>query len=354
MGDGLFFARSSHMKKILSIGLLTFCFILNHQVSRAETPPLNSCRQAFAKIKDSTTVQVLRRSVLSLFGQNSARASQSSDFIFDDNDPNADLLGAHDRAQTTSLDEIQYSKSPESLLHSESLRNKMHQALVYFSPSTRSIPLLAHHSFDIFRHNDQLLTYPSVPGQPKLMSRVYTLDFVFHKITVVIPTSYLKNVSPYVLFASLAQLPVRRSFAFKLIRINPEDSVLDIHFQSTIYSKDHRSAMIAHKEIIDVFPGSPITAADANQFISDLRHEYGHLLAFSIYKSMVPLQYDGFIDDQNSVSKYGDTNVGEDFAEAMSVYLTEDGDFSWKGSRKKFPNRFRIIDEIMGMASQRK
>ena len=52
--------------------------------------------------------------------------------------------------------------------------------------------------------------------------------------------------------------------------------------------------------------------------------------------------------DYNSVSKYGNTAPGEDFAEATIVYFRTEGG-TVGNQRSRFPNRFRILDEIMKM-----
>lgn len=83
-----------------------------------------------------------------------------------------------------------------------------------------------------------------------------------------------------------------------------------------------------------------------------LAHELGHVIAESggIAKSQpfVPLGWDNIKkNDRTSVSLYGNTNLAEDFAEAMKAYVATDGGTKNVTNLEKFKGRFQFIDSIL-------
>ncbi|MCZ0932396.1 MAG: hypothetical protein OXJ52_04495 [Oligoflexia bacterium] len=58
--------------------------------------------------------------------------------------------------------------------------------------------------------------------------------------------------------------------------------------------------------------------------------------------------------DGISVSKYGDTNLSEDFAEAMKVYIQTDGGTKDPQALKDFAHRFEILDQLMKQSMQKR
>ena len=80
------------------------------------------------------------------------------------------------------------------------------------------------------------------------------------------------------------------------------------------------------------------------------QHEVGHAMAWAYYDSMSPnRRWERAIDvDNTMVSPYGETDISEDFAEAMRAYLaTEGGLQDPVRQRKILFHRFKILDEIL-------
>ena len=58
--------------------------------------------------------------------------------------------------------------------------------------------------------------------------------------------------------------------------------------------------------------------------------------------------------DDTSISKYGDTDPEENFAEAMRVYIQTDGGTKNPQAVKGFANRFKILDKLMKQSMQKR
>ena len=58
---------------------------------------------------------------------------------------------------------------------------------------------------------------------------------------------------------------------------------------------------------------------------------------------------DAILADGHSVSQYGDTKLEEDFAEAMMIYMESNGGLYHPLFLDRFPHRFAILDEVMGV-----
>ncbi len=105
---------------------------------------------------------------------------------------------------------------------------------------------------------------------------------------------------------------------------------------------------VASSPAILVNENREVTEADVVNS-SWLFHELGHFIDFfhsgtgrckKEWEEMKRL-------DGNSVSAYGDTNIGEDFAEAVKIYLlTDGGSIHPELGRTKHPNRFRFLDSL--------
>ena len=80
-----------------------------------------------------------------------------------------------------------------------------------------------------------------------------------------------------------------------------------------------------------------------------LAHELGHVFHWNKFSRLEPEKnwLDAIKKDGTSVSKYGDTNSAEDFAEAMRVYIQTDGGTKDPQVMKDFANRFEILDKLM-------
>ena len=82
-----------------------------------------------------------------------------------------------------------------------------------------------------------------------------------------------------------------------------------------------------------------------------MRHKLGHIMLHHRYGGPNPGQNwrEAVSKDNESVSRYGDTSMAEDFAEAMTLYLSTNGGLGRSDIVEKYPYRFAILDEIMGV-----
>ena len=83
-----------------------------------------------------------------------------------------------------------------------------------------------------------------------------------------------------------------------------------------------------------------------------MSHELGHIVAAKKYGALMrPDQkwLDAVKADGKKVSSYGNTNIEEDFVEAMRVYVQTDGGSKNPRLLRRLANRFKILDEIMKM-----
>lgn len=117
----------------------------------------------------------------------------------------------------------------------------------------------------------------------------------------------------------------------------------------------------------------PRRKGDLASVYSDLLHESGHAVAYKLFS---PSGKDGFGDatwapdddrafsvrwlnaveeDQHNVSQYGLTAPAEDFAETWTAYwrAKDQGEGAFEKARKKFPNRFLVIDGLVSRGADR-
>ena len=87
--------------------------------------------------------------------------------------------------------------------------------------------------------------------------------------------------------------------------------------------------------------------------IGNMQHKLGHVMAYHEYGRFEPDQewHDAILADNRSVSKYGDKNPEEDFAEAMAVYLLTNAGLAHPDIVRQYAHRFEILDEIVGVSS---
>jgi hypothetical protein len=79
-------------------------------------------------------------------------------------------------------------------------------------------------------------------------------------------------------------------------------------------------------------------------------HELGHHIAWKVYGTRIPNnEYERAKSlDNQKISDYGETNLSEDFAEAVRFYLTarDQGENALNDFRIRYPNRSKILDRI--------
>lgn len=175
-----------------------------------------------------------------------------------------------------------------------------------------------------------------------ILSDVYLVSVKLPHKTHVIEVDFprekgMEEVAKAVM-SSLRMLPALHLDSITQIRINERiSSVKPTHYAETFRS------------IIDIFP----IAFD--QFLSRspealhfMRHEYAHTISFKLWGKLNPPK--GYIQtilkDSASISRYGDTNWVENFAEGMDLYLAVNwGQFN-EQAKFIYPSRFAINDRI--------
>ena len=99
-----------------------------------------------------------------------------------------------------------------------------------------------------------------------------------------------------------------------------------------------------------------------------IQHELGHLTAYHIYGTFTPDKkyLDAIAADNNIINEYSDINTAEnlpdivkayiethdaseDFANAMTVYISTNAGLYHPEVSKKYAHRFAVLDEIMGV-----
>ena len=80
--------------------------------------------------------------------------------------------------------------------------------------------------------------------------------------------------------------------------------------------------------------------------IHRMQHKLGHIMAYHRYGQITPDQewHDAILMDNEGVFNDGDTNMAEDFAEAMALYLKSNAGLNHPETRK-YTHRFKILDE---------
>ena len=153
---------------------------------------------------------------------------------------------------------------------------------------------------------------------------------------------------------ALHNLPPRLAVRFPI-----NDSVVHAWMRVTKSTKSHMDLSIGRLNDIPLSSDQDLTSV--------LAHELGHVLQNTQYSipTMRKIKFtgdtleqmermknpkgwpDAIKQDGTSVSKYGDTKLSEDFAEAMRVYIQTDGGTKDPQALKDFANRFGILDSLM-------
>ena len=78
-----------------------------------------------------------------------------------------------------------------------------------------------------------------------------------------------------------------------------------------------------------------------------MQHKLGHVMAYHRYGQLTPDQewHDAILKDNESVSTHSDTNMAEDFAEAMALYLSTNAGINHPEITRNYAHRFKILDE---------
>ena len=98
-------------------------------------------------------------------------------------------------------------------------------------------------------------------------------------------------------------------------------------------------------------PPPKILKRQNSLLLQTFQHEFGHIMAFTHYGSIdgIPDQHwlKAIEADGNDISPQGREDLGEDFAEAMRVYLATEGGLQDPYQRQIFHHRFKILDQIL-------
>ena len=91
-----------------------------------------------------------------------------------------------------------------------------------------------------------------------------------------------------------------------------------------------------------------------DHLIHRMQHKLGHVMAYHRYGQFTPDQewQDAILRDNESVSTHGDTNMAEDFANTMALYLRTNAGLNRPEITRNYTHRFKILDEeVVGITS---
>ena len=161
-----------------------------------------------------------------------------------------------------------------------------------------------------------------------------------HDIRMIIPANKDKSVNTHLferMKKVLSELPADSLKTVDRIVLNPQQ-VPFIAGSAGIRGGLHQ---------ITLYP-IRYKSSSLSRFTKTMEHELGHTVAHARYGSSTPDRdyIDAITRDNHRVSRYGETNYDEDFAEAMRVYIETDGGIKDPELLRRYANRFRILDEI--------
>ena len=150
----------------------------------------------------------------------------------------------------------------------------------------------------------------------------------------------------------LAALPPEDLALITDVTMNPVPNPGDAAFRAGEYGADHESYLAVNPlGHVTVYP----TQAPNDQTGLDvgLRHEAGHLQAWKAYGADFASEgWQGYAAamaaDGLDVSRYGEINLDEDFAETLTLYRGVVGTPAEAEIREVYPNRFAELDAVLG------
>ena len=140
------------------------------------------------------------------------------------------------------------------------------------------------------------------------------------------------------------EVDIEHDFLGKTEWNESQENNIIIYYQYSLHQKNDQVQGLSHAKETMLHELGHVTAL----------HEYRYKSKYGIPK---PDQrwLDAIVADSISVSQYGDTAIGEDFAEAMQLYIMINGGLYYPNLAGRYSHRFAILDEIMGLTpSQRK
>ena len=156
----------------------------------------------------------------------------------------------------------------------------------------------------------------------------------------------------------LEKIPLKVLANVKTIVVNPRR----FRYQERFFRKleelpdDYQRAISAVTEVdsqerihIHLFPAW-VNQPHAFQ-LDDLRHELGHAVAVKHFGNFWP-GADWFLaatKDNRTISDYASTDLDEDFADAVALYLETEAGTKAPKVRREYSHRFKILDEIFGI-----
>lgn len=230
---------------------------------------------------------------------------------------------------------------------------------------------------DVKKAAPREVSFETAQGQPKRKAEIYEVNVLLkdgskHKIEVAIPAGPEAKTIFRQMQAAIAEMPLKQIAALDQIRVNPTrlEGKGDGNFASAHRLEGNR------KGIIDFYPSAlGKDGSDGYHHFDIAWHELGHLIAsrlFSSGKDTAPIPARNWDAAMSSdvgrnhaagkhgfVSDYAKTNIKEDFAETVMLYLATDGGRiappahmaerlklgSGEAVREQFRDRFLVLDK---------
>lgn len=152
----------------------------------------------------------------------------------------------------------------------------------------------------------------------------------------------------------LAALPAANRALIEEVSVDPHRNPADEYWAEKYGDPNFRSYMTAGAEgKVTIYPSGHEGTASQSVLDSSLIHETGHVLSGREYGGDDDARWDrweaAMESDGVDASGYARNSKGEDFAETLTLYQTVRGTPQEAELRALMPERFALIDELLGV-----
>ncbi len=150
----------------------------------------------------------------------------------------------------------------------------------------------------------------------------------------------------------LAALPAANLALINSVRVDPQRNPQDAHWATTYNDPNFRSYMTAGADgNVSIYPSATATPAQSVVDASFI-HETGHVLSGQRWGADSDARWQpwqqAMASDGLRISNYAKNSQGEDFSETLTLYQMVRGTPQEAEMRALMPERFRILDEMLG------
>jgi hypothetical protein len=218
------------------------------------------------------------------------------------------------------------------------------------SPSIPDLRSLRHYQTNVTTYFANIF-FPNVGGT--WPTQVHAIQIGSHQIQIQIPKDSGAQWAAQGIIDSVLDLPMKRIESLSVVRVNTRANVSDPYWRQK-YKNFSQSAATAGNGQMDIYGVSIDSFGHGNNEAKRItRHEFGHLIASTLFGSPEPNQsYVGKASrDQFTVSEYGNNSWAEDFAEGIEFYLRTNAGQLSRSLRRNLSNRFDFFDDVFNYRS---